>query len=123
MDLREMFTVAGAKTHLSHWAHRAHRRLERTAKRIEAMLGLRAHEDRVGHQGGEPLLEQLDAMIDQTSIGLELGFTRTAHANASAEFLEVGPHAREARQCVLELRELHLHLCLTRARARREDVE
>jgi len=35
----------------------------------------------------------------------------------------VGPHAREARERVLELRELHLHARLGRARARREDVE
>ena len=33
------------------------------------------------------------------------------------------PHAREPRQQVFELRELHLQLRLMTARARREDVE
>ena len=57
-------------------------------------------------------LQQLDAVVDQPAVGLELRFTRAAHADAAAEFLEVGPHAREPRQHVLELRELHLHLRL-----------
>jgi hypothetical protein len=35
----------------------------------------------------------------------------------------VGPHARQSRQRVLELRELHLHLRLAAARAGGEDVE
>ena len=49
-------------------------------------------------------------MVDQPAVGFELRFTRAAHADAAAELLEVGPHARESRQHVLELRELHLHL-------------
>jgi len=35
----------------------------------------------------------------------------------------VGPHARKARQRVLELRQFDLHLRLARPRAHREDVE
>src|SRR6185503_4978146 len=72
---------------------------------------------------GEPLAQNLDAMVDQAAVRLELGFTGSAHADATAEFLEVGPHAREARQHVLELRELHLHLRLRGPRPRREDVQ
>ena len=65
-------------------------------------------------------LQQLDAVVDQPAVGLELRFAGTAHADAAAELLEVGPHARQARQHVLELRELHLHLRFARcARASR----
>ena len=51
-------------------------------------------------------------MANQPAVGLELRFTRAAHADAAAEIFEVGPHAREARQQIFELRELHLHLGL-----------
>ena len=62
-------------------------------------------------------------MADETAVRLELGLARAAHADAAAELLEVGPHARQPRQRVLELRELHLHLGLGAARAHGEDVE
>ena len=62
-------------------------------------------------------------MVDETPVGLELRFTRTAHADAASELLEVRPHSRESRQHVLELSELDLKLCLARSRSRREDVE
>ena len=71
----------------------------------------------------QPLAQNLDAVIDQPAVRLELRFAGAAHADAAAEFLEVGPHARQPRQHVLELRELHLHLRFARARARGEDVE
>ena len=60
----------------------------------------------------QALAQNLDAVVDEPAIRLELGFTRAAHADAAAELLEVGPHARESRQHVLELRELDLHLRL-----------
>src|SRR5689334_8706732 len=62
-------------------------------------------------------------MIDESSVRFELRLTGATHANATAEFLEVRPHSRQARQHVLELRELDLLFCLARARTRREDVE
>ena len=62
-------------------------------------------------------------MIDESSIGLELSFTRSAHSDSTAEFLEVSPHAHESRQHVFELCKLDLHLRFGRSRARGEDVE
>ena len=71
----------------------------------------------------QSLAQNLDPVIDQSPVGLELRFTGAAHADTAAEFLEVGPHAREARQHVLELRELHLHLRFRRTRPRGKDVQ
>ena len=50
-------------------------------------------------------------------------FTGSAHTNATTEFLQVGPHAGETRQQILQLREFHLHTRLARPRPRGEDVE
>ncbi len=58
-----------------------------------------------------------------SSVGLELCFARTPDSDTAAELLQVGPHAHQAWQHVLKLRQLHLHLRLARPRARREDVE
>jgi hypothetical protein len=71
----------------------------------------------------EPLLQQLDAVIDQSAVRLELCLAGPAHADAAAELLEVRPHPRQPRQRVLELRELDLHLGFARSRAGGEDVE
>ena len=71
----------------------------------------------------QSLAQDLDALIDQAPVRLELRFTRTAHTDAAAEFLEVGPHASQSRQHVFELRQLDLDFGFARAGARRKDVE
>ena len=62
-------------------------------------------------------------MVDEASIGLELGLTRSPHPDTAARLLEVRPHARETRQHVLELGELDLQLGFAGPRSRGEDVE
>src|SRR5712664_1224721 len=71
----------------------------------------------------EPLLERRDLAADHAAVGFELGFARSPQTDAAADTREVGPHPREARQQILELRQLDLQLRLVAARARREDVE
>ena len=68
-------------------------------------------------------LERLDARPDEPAVGLELGFARTPEANATADTGQVGPHAREAREQILQLRELDLELGFVRTSPSREDVE
>ena len=87
---------------------------------VAAPLAL--HLPTLGHLG-EAVLEQLDAVPHEPTIGFELRLTGATHADAAAELLEVGPHAREARQRVFELGELHLHARLGAARPHREDVQ
>ena len=76
----------------------------------------------VGH-AFEASLQDRDLAADDPAVGLELRFARAPQPDAATDPREVGPHAREARQQVLELCQLHLHFCLRRARARGEDVE
>ena len=72
-----------------------------------------------------------DTVADQAPIDLELGLAGTAHSGrahapdgAAARLpREVRPLAGEARQQVLELRELDLHHCSARAGVSGEDVE
>src|SRR5256886_10718230 len=59
----------------------------------------------------------------RSTVGLELGLTRSPRADAAAETLEVAPLPDQPRQEIGELGELHLELALARARALREDVE
>src|SRR5690606_36281052 len=55
---------------------------------------------------------------------LELGLTRTAKTDTTDALPgKVGPHAGQARQTVLQLRQLDLETPLVRLRATREDVE
>src|SRR4030095_14364269 len=68
-------------------------------------------------------LELRDTMIDEASVGLELRLTGSPHPDAAARLLEVRPHTRQARQHVLELRQLDLELGFPRSRSRRENVE
>jgi hypothetical protein len=65
----------------------------------------------------------VDALPDLAAIGLELRLAGAPRADAAAEPRQRGPGADEARQQVLELRQLHLPLALARARPPREDVE
>src|SRR5262245_13898176 len=67
----------------------------------------------------QPVLQDRDATSRQPAIGLELRLAGAARADArahrtcaTAEALEVLPHAPHARQVVLELRELDLELPL-----------
>ena len=71
----------------------------------------------------EPPLQVGDLAPDHPPVGLELGLARPAQSDTAADARQVGPHPREPREQVLELRQLDLHLRLGRARAGREDVE
>ncbi len=64
-----------------------------------------------------------DALLHAAAVHLELRFTRAARADAAALAREVRPHAREAREEVLELREFDLESAFAGAGALSEDVE
>jgi hypothetical protein len=68
-------------------------------------------------------LQNGDLAADGAAVGLELRLARPSQPDAAPDARQVGPHARQAWQQVLELRQLHLHLRLGGARARRKDVE
>ena len=71
----------------------------------------------------EALAQLLDALADDLAVALELRLAGAARADATAEARELLALAGEARQPVLELRELYLDATLPRARVAREDVE
>src|SRR3989475_5342335 len=71
----------------------------------------------------EPLLERGDLAADRAAVGFELGFARSPEADTAADTRQVGPHPRQARQQILELRPPDLQLRFVAARARREDVD
>src|SRR6266550_181336 len=71
----------------------------------------------------QPFLVRGDLAANDPAVGFELGFARSPQADAAADTRQVGPHPRQSRQQILELRQLHLQLRLVAARARREDVE
>jgi hypothetical protein len=58
----------------------------------------------------EAAAEHRDPLAHAPAVDLELRLARTAGADAAAETRQVRPRAREARQQVLELRELDLQL-------------
>jgi hypothetical protein len=89
----------------------------------ELVLSPRALDLALSLNVGKSLLQQLDAVTDQPTVGLELRFAGAPDADAAAELLEVGPHPRQPRHGVLELRELDLHLGLGAAGAGGKDVE
>ena len=69
-------------------------------------------------------LEALDPLADEAAVGLELRLAGTAaRADAAARARQVRPHPGEARQVVLEPRQLHLEPPLLRPGALREDVD
>src|SRR6266550_5000527 len=93
---------------------------ERGRRKIAASLTL------IGAMLGDvlqPLPECRDPAADHAAVGLELGFARSPEADTAADTREVGPHPGQARQQILELRQLDLQLRFVAARARREDVE
>jgi hypothetical protein len=63
------------------------------------------------------------ALAEQPAVGLELGLTRAAQADAALLALEVGPAPHQAAGDVPQLRELDLELAFVAAGALREDVE
>jgi hypothetical protein len=92
------------------------RRLELAGPRLTHHFASRLHL-------AQPLLQDLDAVIDESTVRLELRFAGASHPDTPAKLLEVRPHPRQPGQHVLQLRKLDLHLRLARAGARGEDVE
>ena len=73
---------------------------------------------------GDAALQAHDLLADAPAVDLELRFTGTACPDpAAAEPRQVRPGPRQARQHVLELRQLDLQLAFQAAGAGREDVE
>ena len=64
-----------------------------------------------------------DATVDLAAIGFQLGFTGAAGPDAAAELRHLHAASRQARQQVLQLRQLHLQLSFTGAGVAGEDVE
>ena len=73
----------------------------------------------------QPFLEDGDPCAGKATVGFELRLTRAAAsgARATAQALEVRPHAAHARKVVVELRELDLELSLGGHGVLGEDVE
>src|ERR1700712_2304750 len=68
-------------------------------------------------------LDLAQANPQQTTVGFQLGFTRTAQADTTALTFKVSPAANQARTHVLELRQFDLQLAFMSARALGEDVQ
>ncbi len=68
-------------------------------------------------------LEPLDALPDDATVGLELGFARSPETDTAADAREVGPHPGQPREEVFQLRQLDLKLGFVAARPGGEDVE
>src|SRR6202007_1055330 len=60
---------------------------------------------------------------DLSTVGFELRFTGTARADAAAELRHLNAMSSQARQHVLQLRELDLQLAFAGARLARKNVE
>ena len=72
----------------------------------------------------QPLLQLLDALLQQAAIGFQLRLTGAAQADGTAALaLQVGPAADQARGHVAQLRQFHLQLAFVAARALGEDVQ
>ncbi len=71
----------------------------------------------------DTFLQLLDLVADDPAVRLELRLARAARADAALRARKVRPQAREARQLVLELRQLHLQAALVRACVLGKDVE
>jgi hypothetical protein len=73
---------------------------------------------------GDPALQAHDLLTDAPAVDLELGLAGSARPDAAAaEAREVRPGPGQARQHVLELRQLDLQLAFEAAGAGGEDVE
>jgi hypothetical protein len=71
----------------------------------------------------QPATELRDALANAPPVDLELRLAGPARSDPAPEARQVGPLPCEAREEILELRELDLHLALEAPRALREDVE
>src|SRR5256885_6029463 len=73
--------------------------------------------------GFQLALESRNPFLDTTPVDFQLRFTRAARADAAGLARQVIPHSRQARQQILQLRQLNLQTAFAAARALREDVE
>ena len=69
------------------------------------------------------LFDFLDAAVDAAAVGFELRLTGAARADAAAQPGHLDAPAGQARQQVVQLRELHLQAAFPGARAAGENVE
>ncbi|MNS72236.1 hypothetical protein D3C72_1056380 [compost metagenome] len=70
------------------------------------------------------LLELYDAILQQSSVGLDLSFTRTTHeARTTALALKVGPASDEAALLVVQMREINLQRAFLGGGAAAEDFK
>ena len=81
---------------------------ESEAHHLSAMSALRAH---LPVYLGKLLLETGDPLLNDSAVGLYLGFAHTAAGTSSSPLsFEVGPHAGQARKHVIVFSQLNLHL-------------
>src|SRR5687767_14223404 len=71
----------------------------------------------------ESFLQNTNARLNEPPVTFQLRFTRAAHADTTLHGIKVCPHALQARQHVLELREFHLYASFVRSRARSKNIE
>src|SRR4029079_11202242 len=71
----------------------------------------------------DPVLHLLDPVADDAPVRLELALARSPRADATLGSRKVRPEPRQARELVLELRQLDLQPALVRARVLGEDGE
>jgi len=65
-----------------------------------------------------------EALVDQTSVGLDLGFTRaTQEAEAATLAFKVSPGPNQPRSLILQMREFDLERPLLRRRAFTKDIQ
>ena len=93
---------------------------ERDSYELAAVLALCRH---LSVDMSELLLEERNAVEDNTPVGLDLLLARASHADATLLPLEVGPEACESGEKVLVLSEFDLGLGVGCARPAGEDVE
>jgi hypothetical protein len=68
-------------------------------------------------------LEPRDSFLDAPAVDFQLRFTRAACADAASLARQVMPHPSEARQKILQLRQLDLQSAFPAARALRKNIE
>ena len=69
------------------------------------------------------IVELLDAAIDPPAVRFQLRFTRTARADAAAQAGHFRAPSGEARQQIIQLRQLHLQLPFARPGAAGENIQ
>ena len=89
---------------------------------LMALAALALHRTNFPHPF-EFALQPPDPFLHPPPIDFQLRFARTARADAAALPREVAPHPRQARQQILQLRELDLQTAFTTPRALRENIE